>query len=77
VNVGGLPHAHGDAAQTAAIRRALAWGSRRPWVGAAIVGEPADYEGWVGLRASNGRRRGAIESIGLAARRMREARAVR
>lgn len=74
VNVGGLPHAHGDAAQTAAIRRALAWGSRRSWIGAAIVGEPADYTGWIGLRAANGRRRGAIESIGLAARRMREAR---
>lgn len=77
VNVGGLPHAHGDAAQTAAIRRALAWGSRRAWVSAAIIGEPADYAGRIGLRASNGRRRGAIEAIGLASRRMREARVAR
>jgi hypothetical protein len=77
VNVGGLPHAHGDAAQTAAIRRALAWGSRRPWIGAAIIGEPADYDGWLGLRAANGRPRAAIGAIGLAAREMREVRAGR
>ncbi|BAH39648.1 MAG TPA: hypothetical protein DGD08_14155 [Gemmatimonas aurantiaca] len=72
--VGGLPHAHGDAAQVAAIRRALAWGSRREWIGAAIVGEPADYDGWTGLRASNGRIRSAMTSLGLASRRMREVR---
>jgi hypothetical protein len=75
VNVGGLPHAHGDAAQTAAIRRALAWGSRQPWIGAAIIGEPADYEGWLGLRAANGRQRQAVTAVGLAARGMREVRA--
>jgi hypothetical protein len=75
VNVGGLPRAHGDAAQVAAIRHALAWGSRRPWIGAAIVGEPADYDGWLGLRASNGRPRAALAAIGAAARRMREVRA--
>ena len=74
VNVGGLPHAHGDAAQTAAIRRTLAWGSRQPWIGAAIIGEPADYDGWLGLRAANGRQRAAVSAIGLAARRMREVR---
>lgn len=74
VNVGGLPHAHGDAAQTAAIRRALAWGSRQPWIGAAIIGEPADYDGWLGLRAANGRQRQAVGAIGIAARRMREVR---
>jgi hypothetical protein len=74
-NVGGLPHAHGDAAQTAAIRRALAWGSRQPWIGAAIIGEPADYDGRVGLRAANGRQRAAVAAVGLAARRMREVRA--
>ncbi|MBY0492366.1 MAG: hypothetical protein K2R93_21185 [Gemmatimonadaceae bacterium] len=75
VNVGGLPRAHGDAAQVAAIRHALAWGSRRPWIGAAIVGEPADYDGWLGLRASNGRPRAALAAIGAAARRMKEVRA--
>ncbi|MFO0073728.1 MAG: hypothetical protein ACK55A_16835, partial [Gemmatimonas sp.] len=74
VNVGGLPHAHGDAAQTAAIRRTLAWASRQPWIGAAIIGEPADYDGWLGLRAANGRQRAAVSAIGLAARRMREVR---
>lgn len=74
--VGGLPHAHGDAAQTAAIRRALAWGSRQPWIGAAIIGEPADYVGRLGLRAANGRERQAMDAIGLAARRMREVRTV-
>lgn len=75
VNVGGLPHAHGDAAQTAAIRRALAWGSRQPWIGAAIIGEPADYDGWLGLRAANGRLRQAATAIGVASTRMREVRA--
>lgn len=74
VNVGGLPHAHGDAAQTAAIRRSLAWGSRQPWIGAAIIGEPADYDGWLGLRAANGRERDAVAAIGLAARRLRDVR---
>lgn len=74
VNVGGLPHAHGDASQTAAIRRALSWGSRRAWIGAAIIGEPADYVGLTGLRAANGRIRGAVGATGLAARKMREIR---
>lgn len=75
VNVGGLPRAHGDAAQVAAIRRALAWGSRRSWVSAAIVGEPADYDGWLGLRASNGRARAALSVIGTSAKRMKDVRA--
>lgn len=74
LNVGGLPHAHGDAAQTAAMRRALAWGSRQPWISAAVLGEPADYDGWLGFRAANGRQRAAVSAIGLAARRMREVR---
>ena len=30
-NVGGLPHAHGDAAQLAAMRRALAWAFVMTW----------------------------------------------
>jgi hypothetical protein len=75
VNVGGLPRAHGDASQVAAIRRALAWGSRRSWINAAIVGEPADYEGWLGLRASNGRARSALPAIGAAARALKDVRA--
>jgi hypothetical protein len=75
VNVGGLPRAHGDAAQVAAIRHALAWGSRRPWISAAIVGEPADYDGWLGLRASNGRPRAALPAIGAAARQLKDVRA--
>ena len=74
VNVGGLPHAHGDAAQLAAIRHALAWGSRRPWINAAIIGEPADYDGGLGLRAANGRMRAALASVALAAKGMREVR---
>ncbi|MES2523582.1 MAG: hypothetical protein V4617_12835 [Gemmatimonadota bacterium] len=73
-NVGGLPHAHGDAAQLAAMRRALAWASRRSWVSAAIVGEPADYDGWVGLRAANGRQRMAFTAIAAAASGMRDIR---
>ena len=76
VTVGGLPHAHGDAAQLAAIRHALAWGSRRAWVNAAIIGEPADYDGWVGLRAANGRIRSSVPALSLAARQMRDVRSV-
>lgn len=58
-NVGGLPHAHGDDAQLAAIRRSLAWATRQPWIHAAIIGEPADYRGRTGIRAANGRIRSA------------------
>lgn len=60
VPVGGLPRAHGDASQVAAFRHTLAWGARRPWIGAVILGEPADYARWLGLRASNGRTRAAV-----------------
>lgn len=76
VTVGGLPHAHGERAQVAAIRRALAWGSRRDWITGAIVGEAGDYDGRVGLRAPDGRPRVALGAVGLAVRRMRAARAV-
>lgn len=74
LEVGGLPHAHGDAAQLAAIRQALAWGSRRPWISAAIIGEPGDYDGWTGVRAANGRIRLAWPALSAAARGMRESR---
>ena len=74
VTVGGLPHAHGDAAQLAAIRYALAWGSRRAWIQAAVIGEPADYDGGVGLRAANGRIRSSVPALSLAARQMRDVR---
>ncbi|MEY4855236.1 MAG: hypothetical protein RLZZ97_66 [Gemmatimonadota bacterium] len=74
VTVGGLPHAHGDAAQLAAIRHALAWGSRRAWIQAAVIGEPADYDGGVGLRAANGRLRSSVPALSLAARQMRDVR---
>lgn len=74
LNVGGLPHAHGDASQLAAMRHALAWGSRRDWVTAAILGEPADYDGWLGVRAANGRIRSAWPAISAAARAMRDVR---
>jgi len=74
VTVGGLPHAHGDAAQLAAIRHALAWGSRRAWIQAAVIGEPADYDGGVGLRATNGRLRSSVPALSLAARQMRDVR---
>lgn len=63
VNVGGLPRAHGDAAQLAAIRQAVSWSSRRPWIKAVIIGEPTDYEGGLGLRAANGRLRSAVRGV--------------
>ena len=71
VNVGGLAHALGDVAQLAAIRHALAWGSGRAWVSAVLIGEPADYEGGVGLRAANGRTRLALGQITMTANAMR------
>lgn len=74
VNVGGLPHAHGDLAQVAAIRHTVAWGSRRSWINAAIVGEPADYDGGLGLRAANGRERLAMQSVRDVARALRDTR---
>lgn len=58
-NVGGLPHAHGDASQLAAIQHTLAWASAQPWIRAAIVGEAADYTSRTGLRAATGRVRAA------------------
>lgn len=54
-NVGGLPHAHGDASQLAAIRHSMAWASRQSWIHAVVIGEPADYRGRTGIRAANGR----------------------
>jgi len=74
-NVGGLPHAHGDAAQLAAMRHSLAWASRRSWVTAAVLGEPADYRGPIGIRAANGRVRRAWPALSSAATAMRDARA--
>jgi hypothetical protein len=74
VNVGGLPHAHGDDAQLSAMRHTLAWGSRRPWINAALLGDPADYDGWTGLRAANGRLRAAVPALAAAARQMRDVR---
>lgn|GEM_PF-1251675 len=74
VHVGGLPHAHGDASQLAAIRQALAWGSRQPWITAAIVGEAGDYDGGVGIRAANGRVRMAWPTLSASARAMRDVR---
>ena len=73
IEIGGLPRAHGDAAQTAAIMRALAWGSRRPWISAAILGEAGDYDGAIGLRAADGRLRSAVGTISRASRGMSEA----
>lgn len=77
LNVGGLPHAHGDASQLAAMRHALSWGSRRPWVTAVILGEPADYTGWLGIRAANGRVRMAWPILSASAAAMREVRGQR
>ncbi|WP_291158520.1 hypothetical protein [Gemmatimonas sp. UBA7669] len=77
VHVGGLPAAHGDDAQTIAMRRSLAFATRQSWINGAIVGEPSDDRGQLGLRAANGRERDAVQAIGLAMRRFTEARARR
>jgi hypothetical protein len=73
---GGLPHAHGDASQTASVLHAAAWATRRPWVNAIIVGEPSDYVNRTGMRAADGRERPVVRSTARLARLMRDARAV-
>ncbi|MEP6765616.1 MAG: hypothetical protein ABJB66_14975 [Gemmatimonadaceae bacterium] len=73
MEVGGLPRAHGDVAQTAAMMRALAWATRRPWITGAILGDAGDYDGAIGLRAANGRMRSAVGILSRASRGMNEA----
>ncbi|MEP6779283.1 MAG: hypothetical protein ABJC26_05280 [Gemmatimonadaceae bacterium] len=73
MEVGGLPRAHGDVAQTAAMMRALAWATRRPWISTAILGDAGDYDGGIGLRAANGRLRSAVGVLSRASRGMNEA----
>ncbi|MEP6779334.1 MAG: hypothetical protein ABJC26_05545, partial [Gemmatimonadaceae bacterium] len=73
MEVGGLPRAHGDVAQTAAMMRALAWATRRPWISTAILGDAGDYDGAIGLRAANGRLRSAVGVLSRASRGMNEA----
>ncbi len=70
---GGLPRAHGDAAQTAAVMQALAWGTRRPWITVAILGDAGDYDGSNGLRAADGRIRRVVGVVSRASRGLRDA----
>ena len=72
MEVGGLPRAHGDAQQSAAIMQALAWGTRRPWISVAILGDAGDYDGSTGLRAANGRERAVVGVVARASRGLRE-----
>lgn len=72
MEAGGMPRAHGDRAQTAAIMQTLAWATRRPWITTAIVGDAGDYGEAIGLRAANGRIRQAVGVIARAARGLRE-----
>ena len=72
-----LPRAHGDAAQTAAIMQALAWGTRRPWITAAILGDAGDYDAATGLRAADGRVRKVVGVVARASRGLRDAAGVR
>lgn len=73
MEVGGLPRAHGDAAQTAAIMQALAWGTRRSWITAAILGDAGDYDAATGLRAADGRVRNVVGVVARASRGLRDA----
>lgn len=66
MEVGGLPRAHGDASQTAAIMQSLAWGTRRAWITAAILGDAGDYDGAIGLRAADGRLRSVVGVVSRA-----------
>jgi len=73
MEVGGLPRAHGDAAQTAAIMHSLAWGTRRPWITAAILGDAGDYDAAIGLRAADGRLRHVVGVVSRASRGLKNA----
>lgn len=59
----GLPRAHGDAAQRAAVQHVLAWSTQRRWVRGVLVGEPSDDASMTGLVAANGRARAVLETI--------------
>ncbi|MEP6833515.1 MAG: hypothetical protein ABJB74_08980 [Gemmatimonas sp.] len=72
MEVGGLPRAHGDAAQSAAIMQSLAWGTRHSWVTVAILGDAADYDASNGLRAADGRERQVVGVVSRASRGLRE-----
>lgn len=73
MEAGGLPRAHGDASQTAAVMQTLAWASRRPWISVAILGDASDYDAAIGLRAADGRLREVVGVVSRASRGMREA----
>ncbi|MEO7362325.1 MAG: hypothetical protein ABI120_18485 [Gemmatimonadaceae bacterium] len=73
MEAGGLPRAHGDASQTAAVMQALAWASRRPWISVAVLGDASDYDAAIGLRAADGRLRDVVGVVSRASRGMREA----
>ncbi len=72
MEVGGLPRAHGDAAQTASVMQSLAWGTRRSWITVAILGDAGDYDASIGLRAANGRERNVVGVVARASRALRE-----
>src|SRR5690606_29258601 len=59
VIAGGYPYVFGERSQLLAIRRAQAWASRVPAIGAFIVADAADYDRLTGLRAAGGRLRAA------------------
>src|SRR5690606_5731458 len=59
---GGFPSAHGESTQSAAVLHAAAWGTRRPWVNAIIVGEPSDFDTRTGMRAADGRKRPIVRT---------------
>lgn len=59
----GLPRAHGDAAQSLAIRHVLAWSSSRRWVRGVIVGDPTDASTLTGLVSANGRERDVVPML--------------
>jgi hypothetical protein len=72
METGGLPRAHGEAAQSAAIMQSLAWATRRPWVTAAVLGDANDYDEAIGLRSASGRLRQAVGVVARASRGLHE-----
>ena len=70
---GGYPLAHGEVSQELAVWGALAWATEHQRIRGLVVTEANDYGRAMGLRAPNGRFRGAAGSVARAIRGMREA----
>jgi hypothetical protein len=71
-DVHAFPAAHGEASQERTVWHTIAWASAHPALRGVVVAEPGDYSRITGLRAANGRLRGAVGGIRRALATLRE-----